>query len=381
MIVFSSYSNSLLNSNDVSVINYTENEILFDFESNVEDLVISFYKENTWIRLNKSLIVPKSRINIVSKKQYTYKYSNEYYYSQNINSKIYSHFFVSPFIQSTIDVLLDKKKIGQIKLTIKSKKNVYTFDKSCNSVEFNIVNLNNSPLILGCDFRESKSEERDLKLSFLHLDSHTPKTSFIDNKSNLSYKNDAQKIDLQIQPKYTNRAKKLAIALGFGPYGFNTSVEDKRMDALSAAVMIYSNYKINKDTSLRAFSASIFDISSFHNLGLYIANDLAYLDDSDLVITSLLGIQYLDYRFDSKSKKFSSPLYPQGVEFTYKNLFKNKNYIISGGIFVNPTDSSEYQNAWVRWGDKYYYELNYINWSSKEFKANMWGLSLIIPVL
>lgn len=381
LIVLNTHSTVLLNSNGSSVVKYRNNKIAFGFETKLKNIKITFTKENTWIRLDSSIIIPKARINIQSNKKYTYRYINEYFYSQETKSKIYSHFFVSPFIENSIEVIENNKVIGKIKLQVKSQHQIYTVDKSCNSVSFKFKNINKAPLIIGCSFRESKSGERDLKLSFLHLNSKRIKTSFVDNKSVLSYIDKDEGVDIQIKPKYKNKTKKLAIALGFGPYGFNTSVEDKNMDAVSAAVMLYSNYKFNKDTSIRAFSASIFDVSSFHNFGLYLANDLAYLDDADLVITSLLGVQYLDYRFNSTSKKFSSPLYPQGVEVTYKNLFKNKNYIISGGVFVNPTDSSDYQNAWIRWGEKYYYELNYINWSSKEFKANMWGLSLIIPVL
>lgn len=378
---FNAYSTTLLNSNKSSVVKFNNNKILFESQTNIKDIDISFTKENTWIRLDESIILPKARINIKSSKKYTYKYSNELFYSQEADSNIYSHFFVSPFIKDTIDVLHNNKIVGQIKINIRSQQKRYSIDKSCNSVKFKFENKYKSPLIIGCSFRESKSGDKDLKISFLHLNSATIKTSFIDNNSVLSYIESDENINIKIKTEYENKTKKLAIALGFGPYGFNTSVEEQSMDALSAAIMLYSNYKFNKDTSIRAFSASIFDVSSFHNLGMYLANDLAYLDDSDLVITSLLGVQYLDYRFNSASKKFSSPLYPQGVEFTYKNLFKNRNYIISGGVFVNPTDSSDYQNAWVRWGEKYYYELNYINWSSKEFKANMWGLSLIIPVL
>ena len=300
----------------------------------------------------------------------------------------YFHTFISPFIDDKVIVYKEGKKIGSITFSVSSEKEFLYIDKSCKQIKFDIQKKKNDLMSIGCKFHYNSQDKKDLKISFaianskLLNESNDIYSSFIESDSTLkfNYYGKEKLSALSIKPTYTTKDKKLSLALGIGPYAFNTSIDSNSKDALSAAVMIYSNYKISKGTSARAFSASIFEQSSFHNLGLYLANDFAKLDDSDLLVTSLLGVQYLDYKFDDNSKKYSSPLYPQGIEFTYKNLFENKNYIISGGIFVNPTSSSGYQNAWIRWGDKYFYELNYINWSSEEFKATMWGISLIYPI-
>jgi len=390
VISFNLFAFTDINSNSVKLVDPVPSELEFTFKTSLKDIEVKLLDKPEWIRIDEVLVIPRLKVQLQYKKtkNLLFTYQSKNHFSQTKENSLFAYFYISPFVDDEVLVFKEGQKIGSIKFSISSKEDFLYIDKSCKKVNFDINRDKKHLMSIGCKFHYNSKDKKDLKISFaiansvLLNKSNDIYSSFIESGSTLkfNYYGDKKLSSLSIRPQYKIKDKKLSLALGVGPYAFNTSIGQKSKDALSAAVMIYSNYKLTKDTSARAFSASIFEQSSFHNLGLYLANDFAKLDDSDLIVTSLLGIQYLDYKFDDGSKKYSSPLYPQGIEFTYKNQFQNKDYIVSGGIFINPTSSSDYQNAWVRWGDKYFYELNYINWSREEFKATMWGLSIIYPI-
>ena len=131
--------------------------------------------------------------------------------------------------------------------------------------------------------------------------------------------------------------------------------------------------------SIRGFDAAVWKKSTFNNAGVYFASDIASILDGKLTITTLLGMQHLYFQFDKKYETISEPIFPQGIEFLYKHAFGIKNYIVSGGAFISPSETIDYQNIWIRWGKNYFWELNYIYWGKDQFDAGMYGLSIGLP--
>ena len=175
-------------------------------------------------------------------------------------------------------------------------------------------------------------------------------------------------------------------AYGFGPYALHTKVtnsETKKTSQIHSpiapALFFYMNYKISDNTSIRGFDAAIFQESKFNNAGLYLGSDFGFSLDNKLYFTTLLGVQYLYFKYDDEAPEVSEPIFPQGLEFMYRHAFDIPNYIISGGIFLSTDDDIEYENVWVRWGKNYFWELNLISWGKEDFEAKTWGLSVGLP--
>jgi hypothetical protein len=99
-------------------------------------------------------------------------------------------------------------------------------------------------------------------------------------------------------------------------------------------------------------------------------------------VVPLLGFQGLSTKYSNKYDSYHKIIYPQGFELVYKHPFKMKNYSFVLGLFTNASVADDnYNNIWIRFGKKIFWELNYINWENKEKKASMWGFSVGIPFL
>lgn len=316
-----------------------------------------------WIR-RKNLTIPIYQLQVKYPKATKVSYQQDVYLSQKNKKEHFVILHVSPFIDNKLTI--ENKVVASFKIT---NSQIYQ-DKSCDKVSLKIKNIES--LLIGCHFVYFKNVKK-LRL-YVRNQNNQNYTAYLKPHNDIKFNANI------ISVNFKEKIKNLSFAVGIGPYILESSYFDRDLAQVSTAAMLYGNYAMTKNSSIRGFSASVLNTSKFHNFGLYLANDFAHLDQGDLIFTSLLGVQYLDYNFNSNAKKYSEPLYPQGIEFTYRRLFENKNYIISGGIFINPKSDSDYQNAWLRWGEKYYWEINYINWLSDEFKVTTYGLSLIFPI-
>ena len=190
---------------------------------------------------------------------------------------------------------------------------------------------------------------------------------------------------LTLKATLPKRLHRLFTAYGLGPYAFNTKIENAegetftKKEGTAPALFLYSNYKISDTTSVRGFNAAIFKDSVFDNAGLYIGSDFGFSFDNRLYFTTLLGVQYLYFRFDEDADEVSEAIFPQGIEFMYRHAFGIPNYIVSGGIFLSTDDSIDYENVWLRWGKDYFWELNLISWGKENFETRTWGVSIGFP--
>ncbi|MBI5202856.1 MAG: hypothetical protein HY925_14790 [Elusimicrobia bacterium] len=177
---------------------------------------------------------------------------------------------------------------------------------------------------------------------------------------------------------------RLRLALGFGPYGLDSSAP--KGNGATGSVMLYANYRLRPEDnlSIRAFDAAVTRDPSgaafFNNFGLYFAHDLARVMDRRITLTALLGVQTVTFAPNGLSHEtYGEGLAPQGLELTYLDAFGRKNRTLNAGAFVQPSDNKLYDNFWLRYGGRFFYELNYISWSSGNRRARMWGVSMGVP--
>ncbi|PIQ58602.1 MAG: hypothetical protein COW00_15015 [Bdellovibrio sp. CG12_big_fil_rev_8_21_14_0_65_39_13] len=185
---------------------------------------------------------------------------------------------------------------------------------------------------------------------------------------------------VKIKAQLPKRLHRLKTALGFGPYQFKSeSGTESRPNRIAGAAMLYGRLELTQSSSLRLFDAVVAEKSLFNNAGFYFAYELADALDSRIEIVPLLGFQALYFRYDNEHPTRNGIILPQGAEIAYKNAFGFENYTLIAGAFYLSSSSEKYENYWVRWGKRIFWELNYISWKSGQNHASMAGLSIGIP--
>jgi hypothetical protein len=181
------------------------------------------------------------------------------------------------------------------------------------------------------------------------------------------------------------RLHRMRLAWGAGPYHLSSSAPSG--NGWAGAAMLYGNFRLRSaddGLSIRAFESAVSqsptNTAFFNNLGVYFAYDLARVWDSRLHITALLGVQSVTFAPQGLARRgYSKGLAPQGFEIAYPDAFGRKNETLSGGLFLQPTATTPYQNVWLRYGGRWFGELNYISWRSGDRYARMSGVSVGMP--
>jgi hypothetical protein len=78
---------------------------------------------------------------------------------------------------------------------------------------------------------------------------------------------------------------------------------------------------------------------------------------------------------------FQQIIFPQGFEVVYRHAFGLRNYHLIYGMFLSTASDGSYENIWLRFGQKVFWELNWINWKYEDRQATSYGLSVGIPFL
>ena len=385
-------------------------------KANVKVKIID--KSIQWIRVEEVLLTPRARVEIAiegNAQDYHLNYSGQAILMQQSKLNAHTEFYVSLFDRSPIKIYHSGEHIGDISFHTKTKKQknkslkksmteinrkTHLIDYSCSRNDIQIKGLDGEYISLGCrTHRIGKfGSERPMmeilwtSANYRLMDSSQPPyiAVFLDNYPiKLKVQNHLGEIkEVEISARIPKRLHRLNTAYGFGPYAFHTSFTenpDIKADKLeykediAPAFMLYFNLKLSPMNSIRGFDAAVWKRSSFNNAGVYFASDVANILDGKLTITTLLGMQHLYFKFDKGYETINEPIFPQGIEFLYKHAFGIKNYIVSGGAFISPSETVDYQNIWIRWGKNYFWELNYIYWGKDQFDAGMYGLSIGLP--
>jgi hypothetical protein len=379
-----------------------------DFEvkinTNSNNLIIKSILDKTsieWVRIKNVLLIPKARIKIkVSKtnKKLHLTYKDQIYNFQQSTKSMFAVITISLFEKGKVFINDGKEDIANIQIIPKAKKRKILVDFSCSRNDIKVDGLENELFTIGCHTKpvgKFGKEKPMLEILWMSPELKIKNSSLVPYnaaflnklpvKVNVVNIYTGKEKVITISVKIPKRLHRLFTAYGLGPYSFNTKTVDKedkvlsKSEPLAPALFFYINYKISDTTSIRGFDAAVFKESKFNNAGIYLGNDFGFSFDNKLYFSTLLGVQYLYFKFDEKNPEVSQPIFPQGIEVMYRHAFDIPNYIISGGIFLSPSDNFDYKNVWVRWGKNYFWELNFIEWGQDEFKASMWGLSIGFP--
>lgn len=381
-------------------INLTPQDFKISIESQKKMKVNIDPNSIHWVRYNKNLLIPRIKIDLFIESNKSdsifVEYKKEIFHLEKNGRQFSSELFYSPFENSPLNIYNDKKVIGKVQISMNKKYN-HLIDYTCSRNNIKVDGLENYFISLGCNTKrigEFGKEKPLLTVNWITPNLIIKNTdinhgtavftkgapieiSAIDKRTN-------KLVNFRITSRIPKRLHRLFTAYGFGPYALETASnkDDQFEDYYSPAapaLFFYTNYKISEETSIRGFNALVFDKSVFNNAGAYLGSDFGFSLDNKLYFTTLLGVQHLFFKFDNDTTEVSEFIVPQGIEFMYRHAFDIPNYIISGGGFLSPSESFDYQNIWIRWGKNYFWELNYIYWANDNLSAKMWGLSVGFP--
>lgn len=371
----------------------------FAIKNSDPNIAVNFISDSVqWIRNEANLLVPRSMVGI------TIKNSDHniilHYLSKTIipvkhEASFYTELYVDLFNPNVIEVYRGNQIIDRITFVSKGTKDAKSkqlIDYSCVSYQLNIEGIDDEYLSVGCKMEAvgnmfSQRPRLEVTISSTNLISENgerpPYTIYLKDNSPVIFKlkNDQGNLKtISVKAKLPERLTRLKIAAGIGPYIYNSEKLNATTDgALAPSYMLYGKFDLTPTTSFKAFDALVYAKTLFNNSGMYFSYDLAEIFDGRILINTLLGFQGLHYKYDKKSDTKFEMLYPQGFEVIYKHAFGIENKHLTYGMFLS-TDSNEYTNAWIRYGGRFFWELNYINWAHSPNKISMYGVSIGFPI-
>jgi hypothetical protein len=352
-----------------------------------------------WIRLDKSLLVPRALVEVSFKSDELNHFSWQYADQKIIplydkNNKTYeAQIFVSLFESLPMELFENEKVVNRIRITPDSNEGSQLVDFSCAPYGVQIRGIKNDFVSVGCriqrtgDFGDEKPYLEVLltSASYRLKDNSPPPYLIIFHKSGESKitlrDDEGHEEVVTVTATIPKKLPRFKLAAGFGPYTLETKDHSgNRKYEIAPTGMLYGNFYLNESSSLRFFDSFSRNEATFHNWGLYFAWDLAEFCDQRCLLTSLIGLQGVDYRYSPRHTTQAEVILPQGFEFIYKHAFGKPNYRLSYGMFASLSGLYDYQNIWLRYGKGYFWELNYIEWQRHRQKASMIGLSIGFPI-
>jgi hypothetical protein len=385
-------------------IELSTNDFIIENTVNLDVKIKTTLIENSiqWVRVHDVLLVPRARIAIYIQEEPELLHvihEDQSILFQEEGKYAHTEFYVFLYNTEPIIVKYKGKTVGEINIYAKKQsknRETHVIDYSCNRYNIDLQGMEREFVSVGCKTHaigEIGSETPMVEILWISanyklLDQSKPpyiaifftskpvKLTLINNKGELH--------EVTIQANIPKRSHRLKTAYGFGPYAFTTASkqnakQEKFEHPMVPALMAYFNFSLSNTTSIRGFDAVVWKESIFNNAGIYFANDIAEIYDKKIIITTLLGFQSLYFRFDQDTTSVNEVIFPQGIEILWKHFLGIKNYIFSYGMFLSPSRDLDYQNLWIRWGQKYFWELNYIHWGNDDLSATMWGLSIGFP--
>ena len=350
-----------------------------------------------WIRTQENLLAPRALVEIKVNSQKTISISHHEKVILASGDKIKTtRLYINIFDPQEIKIFENNKHLDSLRLesNIKLKNKVgHLVDYSCAPYNVDVQGLDDQYLSIGCSMERHGSigrEKARLTITwattnfYVNKKMRSPYTVILNEASPLNIfvqNSKGEKRKIKITANFNNRAHRLKAAFGLGPYMFKTNLQEEQRDpAIAPAAMLYAKWELTEVSSFRAFDALVAQTSLFNNAGLYFAYDVASAFDNRVKFVPLLGLQLLTFKYDLDRSDYNRIIYPQGLEIVWKHAFGVENYHVIYGMFLSPETEVDYSNFWIRWGKRYFWELNYISFASEERKAHMWGLSLGLPL-
>ncbi|MBY0517301.1 MAG: hypothetical protein K2P81_10350 [Bacteriovoracaceae bacterium] len=376
----------------------------FDIKMTGELKVEASLVEHTfqWVRLDEALLVPRALLKISISSETPESYSISYggqtfipLFDAN-SKKIHTSLFISLFEALPLQIMSGDQVLHTIRVTPRtqmgeSKRQL--IDYSCAPYHLELKGLESDYVSVGCKIqRTGKFGDETPYLEVIF----TTASHRLKNKSDPPYRiifnqsgeavssminDEAREESFSISATTPTHLPRLKLAMGVGPYSLYAKSSGEKKRLVAPTLMLYGNLSLNDASSLRFFdSYSKIESTTFHNWGTYFAWDLARFCDQRCQLTSLIGMQGVGYSFTSNERTHSDVIYPQGFEFVYSHPFGLLNYKLSYGMFTSLSGLYDYQNIWLRFGKKIFWEINYIDWKKGEQSASMYGLSVGFPL-
>lgn len=373
----------------------------FQFKNKNEKIKVKF-KEDTlqWIRSDKNLLTPQVSIQIDATNDLYplyIKYKDQLIVpTQEPSGQFSSQFYINLFSPGKIQFFHHKNLIDEVFIVAKPIHNntKQWIDTSCIPYSVSLDGISSEYVSVGCSLKligsfGNETTQLEVNLSSTNLispiDSEPPFIFYFNQsakiKTKLIHATTKEEVPIELSATLPERFPRLKIAGGLGPYHYKS---EGSIDSVSRhttlSYMLYGKLNLTETTSFKAFDALIYDKTIFNNSGLYYSFELSRFFDGRIVLGTLLGLQGLHYKFDKTSPTLFKMIYPQGFELTYLHPFDQKNYYLSYGMFISTTQDL-YQNIWLRYGSKFFYEANYIAWGKDLNKIEMFGLSVGFPLM
>jgi hypothetical protein len=371
----------------------------FEIKNADPNIKVSFISNSVqWIRNESNLLIPRSMVGISifsDDSNINLHYLKKTIFPVKKNNFYYTEIYVDLFNPGSIEIYKSHQIIDKISFVSKGTKDAKSkqlIDYSCVPYQLSIEGIDDEYLSVGCKMEAIGNllEQRprlEVTISSTNLFSENgerpPYTIYLADNSPVEFKlkndqNILKKIIVKaVLPK---RLTRLKLAAGIGPYIYNSEKLNATTNGqIAPSYMLYGKFELTPTTSFKAFDALVYAKTLFNNSGMYFSYDLAEIFDGRILINTLLGFQGLHYKYDKASNTKFEMLYPQGFEVIYKHAFGVENKHLTYGMFLS-TDSNEYTNAWIRYGGRFFWELNYINWAHTPNKISMYGLSIGFPI-
>lgn len=354
-----------------------------------------------WVRLDQILLVPRVLIEVSfsgEENNYSISYAGQKIIPRFVpRKKIFkAQLFISLFEAQPVAVFEGKKRVAILRVLPKrgELRTSRLIDYSCAPFDVEVSGLEEDLVSVGCRMQRTGvfgEEKPFLEVYFTSagyrlLDDSAPPYLVNFDQSGLAtttlHNHEGIISELKIKAHLEPRTHRLKLAAGVGPYWLSVKNKDgQREHQIAPTAMFYGNFTLNEKSSFRFFDSYTRNEATFHNWGSYFAWELAEFCDRRCLLTSLIGLQGVDYRYDSQSRTTSEVILPQGFEFVYLHPFGKENYKFSYGMFVSFSAEYDYQNIWIRYGKKTFWEINFIEWKRGNLSASMLGLSFGFPVV
>lgn len=363
---------------------------------------VSFVNDSVqWLRDTSNLLIPRARLKVeiknISEPPLFYYLGEVFSGEFRKEDDSYSvDLWINLFNPGKITIKRGKDQFAQIIIDSKvpNGKSTKLIDYSCAPYDVTFEGLEDQYMSVGCRLESiGPSMERKPRLivtwsaaNALLLDDKLPPYRTVlhgDNPSLIKVRSNQGKVTtVKIKANLPTRLHRLKTAIGFGPYLFeSTSGNLRRPEKWAPAFMFYGKYDLLESTSIRFFNATVSRGSLFNNGGVYLAYEIASLFDNRLKIIPLLGAQILTFDYNKEVPERHKIIYPQGFEAVWQHSFGLKNYSLIYGMFISGSDTEPYKNLWLRWGKRFFGEINYIEWSAGTQKVKTYGLSVGLPFL
>jgi hypothetical protein len=358
-----------------------------------------------WVRAADGLALPRARLRIVvhaAPERALLHWRGQAVAFQDGTEGAYAEIFVPLLEGGEARVEVDGRPAGRVKIAVKpvptgSPSVRHAIDHSCSPWRISIKGLDDAYLTMNCRMTpvgRVGSEGAMLEVRWAAAGVTLPDGSAPPLAAKLRDGHparltllgpDGARRVVELSASVPARLHRMRLAAGAGPYHLSSSAASGNGAAVSAS--LYANFRLRTaedGLSIRAFEAAVSqsptNTAFFSNLGLYFAYDLARVWDSRLHLTALLGMQAVTFAPQGLARgSYTRALAPQGFEISYPDAFGRKNRTLSGGLFIQPTTSTPYQNVWLRYGGTWFGELNTIYWRSNDRYARMTGVSVGLP--